>query len=177
MRSELELRDGRLYAKGEAEPFQGKLVENHGPGRRKLEIDISGGKANGLSRGWYDNRQMEVEETFRDGISHGPRTRWHANGKRRSLAQIENGEVVGEFLEWYDNGQLAVRLTLADGQPAGTVEAWYPSGAKKSRTQFEHGRQVSREFFNDSAAIFGCNQSVIIWSATLRQHPKPQTHE
>ena len=151
-RSELELRDGRLYAAGEAAPFQGKLVENYGPGRRKLEIDISGGRANGLSRGWYDNRQLEVEETFRDGISHGPRKRWHANGKPKSLARIEYGKLVGEFLEWHDNGQLATKMTLDDGKPDGGVEAWHPSGAKKSRTQFEHGKQVSRELLNDPAA-------------------------
>jgi antitoxin component YwqK of YwqJK toxin-antitoxin module len=153
LRSELELRDGVLCTRGEVKPFQGKLVENYAAGLRKLEIDIRDGKPNGLSRGWYENRQLEVEETFRDGTSHGPRTRWFDNGQRKSLAQIENGKVVAEFLEWHANGQLATRMTLHGGQPEGLVESWYPSGAVKSRTQLERGRQISRQFFDDFTPI------------------------
>lgn len=174
MRSELELRDGALYARGESVPFHGRIVENYGAGRRKLEIDISEGKANGLSRGWYDNRQMEVEETFRNGISHGPRVRWHENGKRKSLAQIETGKVVGEFLEWHHNGQLAAKMTLDDGQPAGMVEAWYPSGALKSRIQFENGKQVRREFFDDSATLAENHQGLEVQASN--DHRTAESH-
>ena len=39
--------------------------------QRKLEIEIHDGKAHGHSRGWYDNGQMEVDETFVHGGGHG----------------------------------------------------------------------------------------------------------
>ena len=152
LRSELDLRDGRLYVKGEAQPFKGKVVETYSPGRPKLEIEISQGQANGLSRGWYDNRQLEVEETFLSGTSHGPRARWHANGNRKSLAQIEQGKVVGHFIEWHENGQKAAEMTIRDGKPEGLVEAWHPTGAPKSRVRFENGQQVEREFWDDTLA-------------------------
>ena len=151
MRSELDLRDGRLFAKGEAQAFQGRVVETYAAGKRKLEIEISQGQANGISRGWYDNGKLEVEETFLNGISHGPRTRWHANGNRKSVAQIEQGQVAGPFTEWHENGQKAVEMTLREGHPDGIVEAWHPSGAPKSRIDFKNGKPVEKEFWSDSA--------------------------
>ncbi len=151
LRGELELREGRLYARGESEAFNGMLVEDYSAGQRKLEIEIREGRANGLSRGWFADGQREVEETFLNGVSHGPRMRWHENGEPKSLAAIENGQVTGEYLEWYDNGQLATKMVVEQGQPVGLVESWHPSGARKSEVRFEHGRQVSQQFFGDSA--------------------------
>ena len=153
MRSELDLRDGRLYATGETRPFTGRLVEIYTAERRKLEIEIHDGQAHGLSRGWYDDGQIEVEETFVAGISHGPRTRWHQNGAKKSAAQIVNGELEGPYAEWHENGQPAIAMTLHRGQPDGLVEAWHPSGALKSHVRFEQGRQVSRDFWPDPAAV------------------------
>ncbi len=147
---EVDRRDGLLFAHGEKQPFAGRLIENYSKNVRKAQVEIRNGKAHGLSRGWFDNGQMEVEETFVEGVSHGPRTRWHRNGARKSLAQIEHGKIVGEYTEWHENGKMAVRMTLRDGQPDGQIEAWHPSGALKSRVRFEHGKQVSRQFFDDS---------------------------
>ena len=146
-RSQLELRDSRLYATGEDRPFTGRLIETYSAQRRKLEIEINGGEANGRSRGWYENGQLEVEETFVKGVSSGPRKRWYANGSQKSLAQIESGKVVGRFIEWHENGRKAVEMTLVDGKPDGLVEAWHPSGSLKSQVQFDHGREVAKEFW------------------------------
>lgn len=153
LREDLELRDGKLYARGEKDAFNGKIIEAYTAEQRKLEIEINDGHAHGLSRGWFDNGQFEVEETFLNGVSNGPRTRWHRNGKRKSLAQIKNGVIGGEFLEWHDNGQVATRMTLNEGKPVGVVEAWHPSGALKSRIQFENGKQVSSQFFDDTSTM------------------------
>ncbi len=150
-RNELELRDGILYAANETAAFSGRIFEDYRPGRRKLEIGIQNGRADGLTRGWYENGQMEVEETFRNGVSNGPRTRWHANGTRKSLAQIVSGEVVGEFLEWHENAQLATRMTVRGGKPSGLAEAWYPGGALRSRTEFKNGEMIGRKEFPDAA--------------------------
>ncbi len=153
LRGDLVLQDGKLYARGEREPFTGKVIESYSASRRKLEIEINDGGAHGLSRGWFDNGNLEVEETFLNGVSHGPRTRWHRDGKRKSLAHIRSGKVEDEFLEWHDNGQLATRMTLHEGKPVALVEAWHPSGALKSRIRFENGRQVDSQFFDDTLKI------------------------
>ena len=147
VRSELDLRDGVLYLHGETRPFSGLLVEDFTKGQRKLAIDVRYGKVNGISRGWYDNGQREVEETFVAGVSDGLRTRWHRNGQKKSEEHIEHGHVNGPYVEWYDNGRKAVTMTVRDGQPEGEVMAWYPDGAPKSRSHFAGGKMVDREFF------------------------------
>ena len=151
-RDQLELRDGVLFAAGEQQPFSGTLVEFYSTAVRKLSIDIRDGKAHGRSRGWFDNGQLEVEESFVAGISHGPRTRWFPNGQEKSKAYIENGQISGEYKEWHENGQLAVVMNIENGQPSGNVESWHASGALKSRSQMKHGQVVEQQFFPDLLA-------------------------
>ena len=147
LRSDLDLREGVLYLHGSKQPFTGLLVEDFSKGVRKLAIDLRHGKVEGRSHGWFENGQMEVEETFVAGVSHGLRTRWHANGQKKSEEHIEHGVVTGRYIEWHDNGQKAVEMTLKDGHPDGLVEAWHPDGTLKSQTRFESGKIVKREFF------------------------------
>ena len=151
-RDALELRDGALFIKGDSKPFDDVLFDNFATNTRKLAIEIQHGKANGLSRGWYETGQLEVEEAFSEGISHGLRTRWHTSGQKRSETQIARGKLEGRHTEWHDNGQKAVEMSLTDGQADGSAEAWHPSGALKSRTHFQAGKIVSREFFDDPSA-------------------------
>ena len=146
-RSQLDLRDGVLYFHGEQRPYNGLLVEDFSKGVRKVAIEVRRGRVNGYSRGWYDNGQREVEETFVAGVSEGLRTRWHRNGQKKSEEHIEHGHVNGPYVEWYDNGQKAVEMTVHDGQPEGEVVAWHPDGSLKSRSHFANGKMVDREFF------------------------------
>lgn len=152
-RSELELRDGVLYAQGESLPFDGVLLEHFPGGTRRVAIEIRHGVAHGLSRGWHENGQREVEEHFVDGISHGSRTRWYPNGEKKSACEIVDGRIEGTFTRWHDNGQVAAVVTMANGVAQGVSEAWYPSGARKSRVVLEAGEVVSREFFDDGEAL------------------------
>ena len=151
-RDALELRDGALFVKGESKPFDGVVFDNFAANARKVAIEIHHGKADGLSRGWLENGQLEVEEHFSEGFSQGLRTRWHANGQKKSETQIAHGKLEGRYTEWHDNGQKAIEMTLANGEPEGGAEAWYPNGTLKSRTTFLSGKMVAREFFDDPSA-------------------------
>jgi len=146
-RSALELRDGVLYARGEAQPFEGQIVEYYPDRARKLALEIKHGRLNGHSLGWHANGQMEVDEQFVQGISHGTRTRWYPSGQEKSRAQIENGVLTGAYIEWHENGRKAVEMSLREGHPDGLVQAWHPSGLPKSRSEFRDGKMVDREFF------------------------------
>jgi antitoxin component YwqK of YwqJK toxin-antitoxin module len=149
-RSALELRDGVLYARGEAQPFRGQIVEHYPDRTRKLALEVKDGRLNGHSLGWHQNGQMEVNEEFVQGVSHGPRTRWYANGQMKSQAQVEHGTMTGLYVEWHENGQKAAEMTLRDGQPDGVVQAWHASGLPKSRSELRDGEMVGREFFPDA---------------------------
>lgn len=125
-RNELTLRDGLLFASGETNPFTGRLYDTYSEDVRKLEIEIDDGKASGRSLGYYPNLQLEVEEFFVDGTSHGIRTRRYENGVKRSVETIVHGQVNGPYTEWHENGQKHVQMTLRDGKPDGLAEAWHP---------------------------------------------------
>ncbi len=148
-RSALELREGVLYARGEAHPFQGQIVEYYPDQTRKLALEVRDGRLNGHSLGWHQNGQMEVDEEFVQGISHGTRTRWYANGQIKSQAQVAHATMSGLYVEWHENGQKAAEMTLRDGKPDGVVQAWHASGLPKSRSEFRDGEMVGREFFPD----------------------------
>ena len=152
-RAELELRDGVLFLPASEIPFSGLLVEKYTGDRPKLAIGIHLGRAHGLSRGWYENGQLEVEETFVRGVSHGRRTRWHANGAKKSQAEIVEGVITGWFTQWHENGTRAAAVPLLDGEPHGLAEAWHPSGALKSRVVFDRGEPAAQEFFPDGPPL------------------------
>jgi antitoxin component YwqK of YwqJK toxin-antitoxin module len=157
-RAELDLHDGVLYTKGGDTPFNGKLIEDDGQNKRKLEIRIRNGKADGLSRGWFENGQLETEENFVAGVSHGIRTRWFPNGTQKSEATIVDGQVNGRYVEWYDNGKKAAEAVMVDGKAHGLAESWYPSGKIKSRIQLENGTPTNQQFFEENVSTAQLNK-------------------
>ncbi len=148
-RSELDLRDGVLFPVDSNEPFEGTLVEYY-PGKvKKAAIEIRGGRAHGVTRGWFENGQQEVEEHFRNGVSHGLRRRWYADGQRKSETKIVEGVVSGRYIKWHENGEKAIEMTLVDSEADGLSLAWHPSGKLKSRAIMDEGEIVEQEFFED----------------------------
>jgi hypothetical protein len=151
--ADLDLRDGVLHLRTGDEIFNGTLVENYSKDSQKLAIEVRNGVAEGLTRGWYDNGQLEVEETFVNGVSNGTRTRWYDNGTKKSEATIVAGVLNGRFLKWHLNDQKAAEVTMTEGKPHGLALAWYPSGRLKSRVQLDQGVPVEKEFFPDTETV------------------------
>ena len=151
-RDQLELREGDvLFVKETNEIFNGLLVEYYPDKVKKVAIEVTEGKPHGVSRGWYDNGQQEVEEHFVKGLSHGKRTRWYDNGTKKSEAEIDNGKIVGTFIKWHENGQKAAEAKMVDGKPDGLSQAWHPSGELKSQVTLKAGEIVSKEYWEDDA--------------------------
>lgn len=142
LRPELELREGQLYRPGGSEPFFGLLVENWRPNQRRVEVTIRDGRADGLSRFWYENGQMEVKEHFVRGVSNGQRTRWYADGGKKSEVLIKEGQLVGVFREWHANGQLARETPLSGGVADGEVKSWDELGKALRSTRVKNGRKT-----------------------------------
>lgn len=145
IRADLVLRDGVLFKRDTTQPFTGLLVEEWKPGVRRTEVAIADGRAHGLSRGWYENGHLEVEETFVHGVSHGTRTRWYDDGVKKSQVEIREGRLTGVFREWHPNGRLARETPLVDGVPHGEVRGWDTKGKLAGTAQVDHGQRVTRD--------------------------------
>lgn len=143
-RADLVLREGALFRPDAAQPFSGLLVEEWKAGVRRAEVTIREGRANGLSRGWFENGELEVEETFANGVSDGLRTRWHETGAKKSQVKIRGGQLTGVFREWHANGSLARETPLRDGVPHGEARSWDAEGNLTGTARVAHGKLVSR---------------------------------
>jgi antitoxin component YwqK of YwqJK toxin-antitoxin module len=144
-RADIELREGVLYRRVDKQPFSGLVIEEWRPGHRRAEVAVREGRAHGLSQGWYENGQREVEEFFVRGVSHGTRTRWYADGVEKSQVKIRDGQLVGVFREWHPNGKLARETSLQGGVPHGDARAWDTQGQPVGSAKVEHGRLVQRD--------------------------------
>ncbi|MFZ4764993.1 MAG: toxin-antitoxin system YwqK family antitoxin [Roseimicrobium sp.] len=151
-RDEVHLVDNRLCPKAGGGPFTGVMFERAVGGRILTEVPVLDGQVHGVARGWHDNGQLEVEESFVHGVSNGIRTRWFPNGQKRNTATIVNGQLDGPYQEWHENGQLALRMTLVAGKGQGPCEAWHADGRMKSRVELKDGEPVATEVASQQSA-------------------------
>jgi antitoxin component YwqK of YwqJK toxin-antitoxin module len=146
-RDQLELREEELFVKGESEAYDGALVAFFPENVCKLKVEIRDGKSHGISRGWYENGQQEVEEYFSQGVSQGKRTRWFNNGSIKSEAIIVDGKISGTFRKWHDNGNKAAEAQFVEGTAHGISQGWDRDGKLKSRVVLKEGEIVERQYF------------------------------
>ncbi len=142
-------RGDRWLVAGTTNAFTGLLLDTYEDGSKKSRSAVSNGLLNGPSFGWHTNAQLQVEEHFVAGNSHGLRTKWHPNGRKLSEANVVEGRFQGVFRRWHDNGAIAEEMELKDGKPDGVSRAYYPSGFAKSRATLRGGRMVEQIFWND----------------------------
>ena len=149
LRTELVLTDGRLCPVGTSNAFTGVMVERYPDGGLRSRSAVANGLLNGLSEGWFTNKQLQVSEHFTNGISHGLRVKWHANGLKAAEAQIVHGKLHGRFVSWHESGTKAAEVEFHQGQPDGISSAYFPSGALKSQVTMRDGAVIDRKDWKD----------------------------
>jgi antitoxin component YwqK of YwqJK toxin-antitoxin module len=148
-RTDLVLRDGLLYRAGEQSPFTGIATDTYAGGEPKSRSQISNGVPESVSVGYHTNGQIQVEEYFRAGVSHGRRTKWYASGTKQSEASIVAGKLHGLYQRWHENEVLSEQVELVEGEPEGVSLAYYPSGHLKARVLMQQGKPVEQQFWED----------------------------
>ena len=73
----------------------------------------------GVITGKYDNGQIKIKETFKDGKYNGEQFTYYENGQIQSKASFENGVAVGTFYEYYKNGEVAYTGNFLNGKRDG----------------------------------------------------------
>ena len=148
-RSELTLRNGHLYLGQGPLPFTGFLVEFYQTNLLQSRSLISNGLLNGLSEGWHTNGQLQIQESFKDGVSHGLRTKWYPDGTRMTEGLIVEGKHNGLFRRWHENGSLAEEIQMRNGVPEGPSRSFYPSGFLKAQALMTNGQATDQKFWQD----------------------------
>jgi antitoxin component YwqK of YwqJK toxin-antitoxin module len=137
------------YQANHTNPFTGILVEYYPAGALMSRSVVSNGQLNGLSEGWFTNRQMQIRETYRANVSDGLRTRWYPNGRKLSEATIQQGKIEGTFRRWHQDGSLAEEIPMKDGQQAGVGRVYYVSGFLQAEIEMRDGKMVSKKTWKD----------------------------
>ena len=110
--TQISLRNGIAYKKGETRPFSGFIVGKDHKGYqgapRHYKKRYENGVLNGKSEYWFQNDKLEGIEYYEDGRIHGIASRYYDNGKIRSRIHFVNGLRGGSKGEmfWDRNGKL-----------------------------------------------------------------------
>ena len=95
------------FFKGKKEKKEKKTYHDNGNLREIYQINEKG-KKDGFYRKYYDNGQLRVSVSFKNGNQNpGKIISFHENGKIfREVFLSKNGKFNGEFNEWYENGNI-----------------------------------------------------------------------
>ena len=148
-RTNLVRLDGRWCVAGHTNPFTGVLQEFYADGTMESRSMVSNGWLEGLSEGWFTNRQMQIREYYRTNFSNGRRTKWFPDGKTNSEATIVAGKIEGVFRRWHDNGRLAEEIQMRDGKIEGIGRAYYESGSLKTKLTMHDGQVIEAKSWPD----------------------------
>ncbi len=132
-------KNGRFFASDGVVPFSGILVDYYPSGALRSRTSIQEGRIDGLSRGFYENGQLQIEERFRAGVSHGLRTKWRADGSKLSAGKIVNGVFDGKFVKWHPNGTISQEISMKEGQAHGVSKSWDEEGGLLSEVSMTQG--------------------------------------
>ncbi len=82
----------------------GKLEDGLGAGNETI-LCLDGHPFSGVACELDANGSCIAEQTYKDGVLHGPETTWHPNGVVASETDYVNNRIHGLSKEWYESGQ------------------------------------------------------------------------
>jgi antitoxin component YwqK of YwqJK toxin-antitoxin module len=68
-----------------------------------------------IAKQYYENGQLEVERTYKNGKENGVAKRYHENGQLEAKGTYKNGKEDGVWNFYYENGQLRYEITYKLG--------------------------------------------------------------
>jgi len=108
-------------------------VEN---GRKKAEIEIKEGKANGKATYYYQNGNVMETGTFANGEKNGEWLRWDEAGKKIAQAFYVSGKKDGLWIVWDSNGTKRYEMNYAMGEKVGKWMMWDEKGNLISEKEY-----------------------------------------
>ena len=98
------------------------LVVGCGPPDGSIEeVDLP----DGPFEEYYDNGELMLKGTFKDGVPDGPLESYYPNGQLDTKGTLKDGVLDGPYERYYDNGQLGWKGSYKDGELCGE---WFENG-------------------------------------------------
>ena len=114
---------------------------------------FDGGRKTGTWSSWHDlsaptaptlavGGVLATDETFVDGVRHGPFVHHFPSGAKEREGTYTNGAWSGLVTTFWEHGPRRYATTYRGGMASGPHEAWDTSGRIAARGQFEFGQRV-----------------------------------
>ena len=117
--SKLELRDQKIYVKGENKPYTGTFIKK------------------------YENGNLARVAEFKNGLRHGKEETYDKNGQLLLLDTYKNGQKNGPHRGYYDNGNLQTEATYKNGKNDGATRVYYENGQLWSESKYKNGEKIA----------------------------------
>ena len=104
----------RAYWSGSADV----TLDSEEGGNLRYEIYFKDGKrADGISKGWYENGQIKSEYTWKDNKHTGRYTWWYLNGNKKVEGNFDNNSFFGSWINFSPDGTESYEIIYKYGLP------------------------------------------------------------
>ena len=97
---------------------------------------------NGVLREWYDNGQLYLEFTMKNGIKNGVCKKWYDNGQLQIMYNYNKGKLNGNQKKWFSSGNLRAEWNYLNDDLHGISSEWNDDGSIKSKKQYKYGKLI-----------------------------------
>lgn len=132
------LQHGVMYLNGI--PFSGHQYALYATGDTAFVTPFYNGRAYGISKQWYANKQLKELRHFADGKKTGIHTGWWENGQLQFMYHFSQDVFEGVVKEWYANGRLFREMRYINGNESGRQQVWQPDGSVFANYEARNGR-------------------------------------
>ncbi len=150
---------------------EGRFVRTFDDGSVREAGDIVEGRRSGVWRSYAEDGTLVLEQSYRNGLVHGPITRWFETGVLREETQRAWGVLNGPFARFHPNGRLAEDGEHIEGRAHRAYCRWWPNGRRRIEGEFHHGLAVGIWRVWDG---HGNHLYEGPWRADLRRHLGPE---
>ena len=97
---------------------------------------------NGILREWYENGQLYLEFTMKNGIKNGVCKKWYENGQLQMVYNYNKGKLNGNQRKWFSDGNLRAEWNYLNDELHGLSTEWNDDGSIKSKKQYKNGKLI-----------------------------------
>lgn len=102
------------------------------------------GKEHGKYYEYFQNGQLKIDASYRNGELNGPYKRYFENGQQEIDTAYKDGEYNGILDSWNEEGVKITELNYVDGQKDGLQKYWYSNGTLRSEVVMDMGKPTGR---------------------------------
>lgn len=118
----------------------GTYTEQHPNGTIKFEAPVKDSQANGLTKSYYENGNVNAIRNFVDGSVDGEYQVFYESGELYLSGQAKNGKKVGTWKSYYKSGNLLEEAHYTEDGNHG--KNYYEDGTLKADFNWIYGKSI-----------------------------------